>query len=70
MPTMPTTDAISALAYEYWQAEGCPHGKDMEHWLKAEQALGMPMRPMKDQNLLRAAAATPRRHAGAAAQRA
>ncbi len=23
-------------AYEIWQAEGCPEGKEHEHWLRAE----------------------------------
>jgi hypothetical protein len=28
---------ISERAYFLWQREGCPHGKDMDHWLQAEQ---------------------------------
>lgn len=30
---------IAKLAYQYWLDDGCPHGKDQEHWLKAEQCL-------------------------------
>jgi hypothetical protein len=28
---------ISERAYALWQREGCPHGRDMDHWLKAER---------------------------------
>ena len=58
MPTtptteIPTTEAIATLAYEYWEADGRPNGKDIEHWLKAEQTLTMP--PVKDAHVLQAA---------------
>jgi hypothetical protein len=42
---MPTTSItkkeaeISLRAYEIWEAEGKPHGKDFDHWLKAEAEL-------------------------------
>jgi len=26
---------IREIAYLIWQEEGCPHGRDREHWLKA-----------------------------------
>lgn len=29
-------DKILKKAFEIWEAEGQPHGQDMEHWLKAE----------------------------------
>ncbi len=29
-------DVIEA-AYKIWEAEGRPHGKDLEHWLRAEE---------------------------------
>jgi len=29
-------DKILHKAFEIWEAEGKPHGQDMEHWLKAE----------------------------------
>ena len=25
------------IAYDLWRREDCPHGKDLEHWLKAEK---------------------------------
>lgn len=28
-------DSIARRAYEIWQGEGCPDGRDMEHWLRA-----------------------------------
>jgi hypothetical protein len=27
---------IRLIAYELWLTEGCPHGRHVEHWLKAE----------------------------------
>lgn len=27
---------ITKAAYRIWEAEGRPHGKDLDHWLKAE----------------------------------
>ena len=30
---------ISERAYEIWQAEGCPHGRALEHWLAAEREI-------------------------------
>ena len=50
MPTTPNTETIATLAYEYWEADGRPDGKDIEHWLKAEQTLTIPQ--MKDAHVL------------------
>jgi hypothetical protein len=27
---------IAVRAYTLWEQEGCPHGRDVEHWLQAE----------------------------------
>jgi hypothetical protein len=32
-------DAIAGRAYELFEEEGRPHGRDLEHWLMAEQEL-------------------------------
>ena len=32
-------EKILKKAYEIWEAEGRPHGQDMEHWLRAELML-------------------------------
>ena len=29
-------EEIRQAAYKLWQEEGCPHGYDVQHWLKAE----------------------------------
>lgn len=29
-------DKIAKLAYQIWDQEGRPEGRDMEHWLRAE----------------------------------
>ena len=34
--------AIPTLAYQIWLREGCPHGRDVEHWTQAEQQLAGP----------------------------
>lgn len=33
------SDMIAARAWEIWQREGCPEGRDREHWLQAEKEL-------------------------------
>lgn len=32
-------EAIEQLARSYWEQEGRPEGRHVEHWLRAEQAL-------------------------------
>jgi hypothetical protein len=39
MELSPSNDAIEQRAYELWQAEGCPEGRQLEFWLRAEQEL-------------------------------
>jgi hypothetical protein len=34
-----TYEQISQRAYEIWEREGKPAGKEQEHWLKAEEEL-------------------------------
>jgi hypothetical protein len=31
--------AIANRAYAYWEEEGHPHGRDREHWIRAEREL-------------------------------
>jgi hypothetical protein len=33
---MEREDEIRLIAYRIWEEEGCCHGRDIEHWLKAE----------------------------------
>jgi hypothetical protein len=35
----PTDEEIALGAYRIWLQEGCPHGRDREHWLKARKQL-------------------------------
>lgn len=37
-PTL-NCDEIAKAAWYIWQQEGCQHGQDQEHWLKAERQL-------------------------------
>ena len=37
--TMINHDTIAQLAQKIWRAEGCPPGRDLEWWLRAEQQL-------------------------------
>lgn len=30
---------IAALAYKIWQEQGCPEGREEQHWRQAEQAV-------------------------------
>lgn len=36
---MVTEEQVKELAYSMWQQEGCPEGKDVEHYYRAKQAL-------------------------------
>jgi len=40
---------IARRAYEIWLSEGAGHGRDLDHWLRAERELtGLPLgRPSK-----------------------
>jgi len=38
-------DRIAVAAYYLWQQEGCPHGRDKEHWAKAVESLWRPSQP-------------------------
>ena len=29
-------DEIRVIAYSIWEEEGCPNGRDCEHWFRAE----------------------------------
>lgn len=33
---MEREEEIGLIAYQIWEKEGRPHGRDLEHWLKAE----------------------------------
>ena len=33
---MEKQDEIKAIAYQMWEEEGCPYGKDLEHYYRAE----------------------------------
>ena len=35
----PTDEEIALTAYRLWLQEGCPNGRDREHWLKAREQL-------------------------------
>lgn len=35
-------DQIAEAAYHIWMAEGCPAGRDQDHWLAAEAQLTTP----------------------------
>jgi len=34
-----TPGAIAQRAYEIWKENGCPNGRDQEHWFRAEREL-------------------------------
>ncbi len=35
----PNADEIARVAYQQWEQQGRPAGKDLEFWLRAEQQL-------------------------------
>ncbi|HBA84153.1 MAG TPA: hypothetical protein DCZ95_08675 [Verrucomicrobia bacterium] len=36
MAFKPTQDEVARMAYEIYLMEGCPQGRDVQHWLEAE----------------------------------
>lgn len=36
-PGAPDHDSIAFRAWEIWLSEGCPDGRDVDHWIRAEQ---------------------------------
>jgi hypothetical protein len=36
---MVTDEKIRILAYSIWEQEGCPQGKDVEHYLRAKKII-------------------------------
>ena len=39
--TPPTTEEVARRAYEIWQTEGSPTGRDADHWFEAERQLSV-----------------------------
>ena len=35
----PPTEEIAARAYRIWQQQGCPEGREEQHWSQAEQEI-------------------------------
>lgn len=46
-PPAPLHEDITKRAYELFLADGGMHGRDVEHWLRAEQELTAAARPGK-----------------------
>lgn len=43
-PAHPDLERIRARAYQIWEQEGRPHGRDLEHWQQAERQLAVEFR--------------------------
>jgi hypothetical protein len=56
-----TESAIRQKAYEIWQAEGRPAGREIVHWLRAKEEVARPKPKAVKQ---RSAAGTPSRRKG------
>jgi hypothetical protein len=63
-------DEVAKVAWSIWQQEGCPHGRDQEHWLKAEQQVLAASNGQNGQNGEAGKSPAKRRAARAAARRA
>ncbi len=40
-PSAAQIERIRERAYHLWQEDGCPHGRDTEYWIRAEELLAM-----------------------------
>ena len=47
-PRIPGHQQITERARAIWQAEGCPEGRDFDHWLQAERELTLLLNPTDD----------------------
>ena len=45
---MATEDGIRLIAYNIWEQEGCIHGKDYEHWFRAEAIWEEQQKPFRE----------------------
>jgi Protein of unknown function (DUF2934) len=58
-------EEIRQIAYHLWRDEGCPHGRHLDHWFKAEsiwheqQAAKQPEQPRPAKTKRKSAAAAP-----------
>jgi hypothetical protein len=43
----PTKQQVQLRSYQIWEQEGRPHGRDHEHWFRAERELAVAERPAK-----------------------
>lgn len=59
---MPTEEQIKELAYQMWEQEGRPEGRDVEHYFAAKQML-------EEQEAAQARASRPRATPAPAARR-
>ena len=44
---LPTKHEVQLRSYQIWEREGRPHGRDQEHWFRAERELAVAGRPVK-----------------------
>ena len=44
---LPTKQQVQLRSYQIWEKEGRPHGRDQEHWFRAERELAATGRPVK-----------------------
>jgi hypothetical protein len=44
MPTPQDSRRIQLRAYQIWEQEGRPHGRELEHWRQAEQQIEVEFR--------------------------
>jgi hypothetical protein len=49
MSSSNAAEKIRQRAYEIWEAEGRPHGRQMEHWLHAEAECQQASAPPQEQ---------------------
>ena len=59
-------EAIKERAYHIWVREGCPHGRDFEHWVQAQVELEAELRSVNGGGAPKKKAAAPRKAAAKA----
>ncbi len=57
---MAREDEIRLIAYHIWEGEGCPNGRDCDHWYMAETVWEEQQKPAASKKIPETVAASPK----------
>jgi Protein of unknown function (DUF2934) len=62
MPVKPSSGEIALLAFQIWEQEGKPQGRELDHWLQAETLLLAMVEPTEPKPAEVVTLSTPPKH--------